>query len=157
MTNYWNKPGVPHRGWRAVDIVDRGAADAECEMCGQHEVRFLHLVEHPEHKSLRVGCVCAEKMTSDDSGQRKTELKHYRSQLARRQRFLAGTWKKITVVDDTHVLLQRKFMGNTAVIHCFTDGYSYISRKHLGRWKTTDDGQLIIDTILDDLFPLPLP
>jgi hypothetical protein len=154
--NYWNQPGVPHRGWRAVDIIDRGEADANCEMCGQSEVRFLHLVEHPAHTSLRVGCVCAEKMTADYSGQRKTELKQYRNQLTRRNRFLFGTWEKITNSKDTYTILQRRYSGAKIEIHCFRSGYYYVPHNH-GKALDTDDGQLVINTMLDDLFPLPLP
>lgn len=63
--NYWNHPGVPHKGWTYLGAQDTGSADHTCEMCGQKNIRFVHTVEHPEHEALEVGCDCAEKMSED--------------------------------------------------------------------------------------------
>lgn len=54
--NRWDQPGVPHKGWHCVDVVDLRAdvesADetdyATCQMCGNEKVRYVHVMEHPD-------------------------------------------------------------------------------------------------------------
>ena len=73
----WDQPGVPHKGWHCVDVVDLRAdgesADetdyATCQMCGNEKIRYVHIMEHPElDENFDVGCVCAEKMSGDTRG-----------------------------------------------------------------------------------------
>ena len=53
--NRWDQPGVPHKGWHCVDVVDLRAdgesADetdyATCQMCGNEKIRYVHIMEHP--------------------------------------------------------------------------------------------------------------
>ena len=70
--NRWDQPGVPHKGWHCVDVVDLRAdgesADetdyATCQMCGNEKIRYVHIMEHPDlNENFDVGCVCAEKMS----------------------------------------------------------------------------------------------
>ena len=72
--NRWDQPGVPHKGWHCVDVVDLRAdgesADetdyATCQMCGNEKIRYVHIMEHPDlDENFEVGCVCAEKMSDD--------------------------------------------------------------------------------------------
>jgi hypothetical protein len=74
MANYWKEPGIPHKGWILVDVIDvreEGQSEEEteyetCMMCGNERIRYVHLVEHKEvGDEFRVGCHCAEKMTND--------------------------------------------------------------------------------------------
>jgi hypothetical protein len=74
MPNYWNIPGVPHRGWSLENVEDiRADGQSEwdtdyetCMMCGHEKIRFVHIVSHTEYNGdMRVGCNCAEKMTND--------------------------------------------------------------------------------------------
>jgi hypothetical protein len=58
-TGKWTQAGVPHKGWTCVDIEDLGSPDHVCEMCEVQPVRYVHSMEHPNHETLRVGCVCA--------------------------------------------------------------------------------------------------
>ena len=52
--NRWDQPGVPHKGWHCVDVVDLRAdgesADetdyATCQMCGNEKIRYVHIMEH---------------------------------------------------------------------------------------------------------------
>ena len=52
----WDQPGVPHKGWHCVDVVDLRAngerADdtdyATCQMCGNEKIRYVHIMEHPD-------------------------------------------------------------------------------------------------------------
>ena len=75
--NRWDQPGVPHKGWHCVDVVDLRAdgesADetdyATCQMCGNEKIRYVHIMEHPDlDENFEVGCVCAEKMSDDYEG-----------------------------------------------------------------------------------------
>jgi hypothetical protein len=51
-----DQPGVPHKGWHCVDVVDLRAdgepADetdyATCQMCGNEKIRYVHIMEHPD-------------------------------------------------------------------------------------------------------------
>ncbi len=70
----WDQPGVPHKGWHCLDVVDLradgGPADetdyATCQMCGNEKIRYVHIMEHPDlDENFEVGCVCAEKMSDD--------------------------------------------------------------------------------------------
>ena len=73
----WDQPGVPHKGWHCLDVVDLradgGPADetdyATCQMCGNEKIRYVHIMEHPDlDENFEVGCVCAEKMSDDYEG-----------------------------------------------------------------------------------------
>lgn len=87
MPNYWKIQGVPHKGWRLIDVEDirvdgQSELDTEyecCMMCGHDKIRYVHIVCHDEtgHK-FRVGCNCAEKMTDDyvNPEQRERELRN---------------------------------------------------------------------------------
>ena len=90
--NLWNIPGVPHKGWEVVSVIDlRGDdpnADYEsCEMCGHERVRFVHMMKHPEFPNpLRVGSVCAGKMCEGyNASGRESDLKN---RAGRRKRWL---------------------------------------------------------------------
>lgn len=99
MGGLWDRPGIPHKGWKCVSVDDvRGdkrAEDtsyAECEMCGQHHVRFVHCMSHPSFEGvLAVGCTCAEKMSDDYTTPKKLET-HLRNRSARRANWLSRTW-----------------------------------------------------------------
>lgn len=101
MSNLWNKPDIPHKGWTCSDVFDVRANDEPpdevnyetCEMCGNERIRFVHLMRHPEHPTeLRVGCQCAEKMSGDYVTPKERE-KGLRSRAARREKWLTRKWK----------------------------------------------------------------
>lgn len=94
----WNKPGIPHRGWECVDVIDLKPGDHEpydpatCEMCGNESLRFVHVMEHPEYLGgLEVGCVCAEKMCKDYDGQARERRLVNRAK--RRAKWLTREWR----------------------------------------------------------------
>ena len=99
--NRWDQPGVPHKGWHCVDVVDLRAdgepADetdyATCQMCGNEKIRYVHIMEHPDlDETFDVGCVCAEKMSGDYEGPKRREAK-LRNRAARRTRWLQRKWR----------------------------------------------------------------
>lgn len=56
----WDRPDLPRKGWSNVDVEDMEEPCFECEFCRYPEVRFVHVMTHPEYRgALRVGCVCA--------------------------------------------------------------------------------------------------
>lgn len=75
----WSQPGVPHKGWTCIDEDIVEGDDLEtCEMCEWAEVRYVHVMTHPEWEGeLRVGCICAGHMQEDMAGaqRREAELK----------------------------------------------------------------------------------
>jgi hypothetical protein len=74
-----------HKGWTAIDAIDLGEPTGECEACGKVEVRYIHLLTHPEHSSIKVGCVCAGKLT-DDYVNPKAREKELRAKVSRKKR-----------------------------------------------------------------------
>lgn len=83
----WNKEGLPHKGWEYVDVVDLAEYTEpgdpipyeKCEMCGNENIRYAHIMRHPDlDGEIHVGCVCAEKMTDDyvNPQMRETALKN---------------------------------------------------------------------------------
>jgi len=102
MSNYWNTPGVPHRGWilsNVIDVREDGKSADEtdyevCMMCGNERIRYVHVLEHPDlDESYYVGCVCAEKMTNDyiNPGLREREL---RNKTNRRTNWIKRKWRE---------------------------------------------------------------
>lgn len=101
MGNLWDTPGVPHKGWRCVDSEDvrsdgQSVEDTSyetCEMCGQEQIRYVHLMEHDDYPvPLRVGCICAGKMTEDYGGTKRREAR-LRNRATRKTRWLRRKWK----------------------------------------------------------------
>ena len=97
----WNKEGIPHRGWRCINVEDLadlvdGTEEIpyeQCEMCGNERIRFVHLMQHPDYPlELRVGCVCAEKMSDDYVNPRKAE-DVLRKRASRRKNFNNKEWR----------------------------------------------------------------
>ena len=101
MSNLWKQQGIPHKGWTTVNVYDvreDGQSEDEtsyesCMMCGHEKIRFVHVMEHSDQEDgLRVGCVCAEKMSGDYVGPRQREAK-LRNRAARRTRWLLRKWR----------------------------------------------------------------
>ena len=65
----WDSAGIPHKGWKYLwceDVRDYGEDYETCEMCGNDQVRYIHVLTHPDYGGrIRVGCKCAEKMMND--------------------------------------------------------------------------------------------
>lgn len=97
----WNKEGIPHKGWHCIDVEDLadlvdGTEEIpyeQCEMCGNERIRFVHLMQHPDYPhELRVGCVCAEKISDDYVNPRKAE-DTLRKRASRRKNFNNKEWR----------------------------------------------------------------
>lgn len=97
--NRWDKPDIPHKGWRYEGMEDLGedAEDFEipyeqCEMCGKERIRYVHILSHPDYGEIRVGCDCASRMLDDyvNPQQREKDLKN---RMNRRRSFLRQSWQ----------------------------------------------------------------
>lgn len=97
----WNKEGIPHKGWRYVDVEDvcEGVVGDEervyeqCQMCTNERIRYVHILRHPEFDGeLRVGCDCASKMTEDYENPLQRE-KDLRNRANRKRNFLKQDWR----------------------------------------------------------------
>lgn len=101
MSNRWDKPGVPHKGWVCITVFDTRADGAsveaatynECQMCGNEKIRYVHVMRHSDYgEELQVGCQCAEKMSDDYLGPREKE-NALRGRASRRAKWLRRKWR----------------------------------------------------------------
>jgi len=88
-------PGVPHTGWRCIDIKDLGDRKPRlvCEMCEVVTIRYVHEMQHGDHPDiLYCGCVCAGQMEEDPDGARQREHL-FRKRQTRRKNWLSRRWR----------------------------------------------------------------
>jgi hypothetical protein len=75
-----------------VGIEDLDEPSELCGMCESIEIRYVHLMEHPDYPdTLGVGCICAERMEQDYVGPRLRE-KRLRSRAQRRANWARRVW-----------------------------------------------------------------
>lgn len=119
LNGKWSDPGVPHKGWRCIDLEDLGEGEsAICEMCEVREIRFVHRMEHSEYPdTLGCGCICAGHMEEDYTAAHERE-RQARSWSDRRRRFgisqrwrLLGNGGQYRVKDDYVVFVDRVASG----------------------------------------------
>jgi len=117
MSNYWKIPGIPHKGWRLIKVIDLGEESYSlssnnyetCMMCGHEDIRYVHLVSHTDvPNEFRVGCICAEKMTGDYVNPKQQETR-LRNRATRRQNWANLNWKwsrkgNLYIKKDEHIL-----------------------------------------------------
>jgi hypothetical protein len=119
----WDRPGIPRKGWSCLDVEDHEEPDFQCELCGYPEVRFVHVMEHPEFPGpLLVGCVCAGHMEGDYAAPRERE-REARNRAQRRQRWCRSTFWRTSAKGN----LWRKVGGVRVVI--------FPSPRGDGRWR----------------------
>ena len=116
--NLWKCEDVPHSGWTCVGVEDLGAPVGVCEMCGYQIIRYVHHMEHPEYRSLAVGCVCAGRMEGDMEGAKRREA-DFKNRQARHMNFLKRKWKRskkgneYLKIDGHIVVLYQNVKGKT--------------------------------------------
>lgn len=91
--NLWKREDVPHSGWSCVGVEDLGEPAGICEMCGYQIIRYVHQMEHPNYRSLAVGCVCAGRMEGDVAQAKRREAE-FKNKQTRRVNFFKRTWKQ---------------------------------------------------------------
>lgn len=119
MSNLWNIPNIPHKGWILQYVYDVRAncetiEETEyktCMMCNNERIRYVHVVYHQDSsEELEVGCICAEKMTNDYVTPKRRE-KELRNKANRKRNFISHQWKLskngnlFTKKDGHHLLI----------------------------------------------------
>jgi hypothetical protein len=126
----WSDRGIPHRGWRCIDIEDLGEPRMECEMCESQSIRYVHHMEHPAFPQvLAVGCVCAGHMEGNIAAARGREAS-MQSRIGKRKRWTTRKWK----------------VSNKGNPWIRADGYRVTVYKRGNGWATTvgsDDDSLV--------------
>lgn len=89
----WSVPGVPHIGWKNINMEDLGDDMKLCMMCESSEIRYAHHMEHPEYNgTLMVGCICAQHMEDNYKDAQKRE-KILKNVTRRRETWARKRWK----------------------------------------------------------------
>ena len=100
--NRWDKPDFPHKGWICIGMVDLGefaeTGDIEyesCEMCDKERIRYVHIMDHGDYGTIRVGSSCAAKMEGDYTNPKQRDIECQKLS-ARRSNFLKREWVRKT-------------------------------------------------------------
>ncbi len=129
--NLWLRDNVPKTGWQCVKITDLGKPVGICEMCGHQIIRYVHFMQHPDYRTLKVGCVCAGKMEGDIEKAKKRE-QELKNKEARRETFLKREWK---VSKNQNRYL--KIKDHLLVLYC---------NPKTKKWKYSIDGKFCDET-----------
>lgn len=131
----WSQPGVPHKGWRCIDIDDREESEHTCQMCESRAVRFVHYMEHDDYPEiLEVGCVCAGHMEEDLEGARRRD-RAMASRARKRARWVERQWR-VSVkgnewlrADGYRVVVYQKGSEWGATVASEDDGFVHHGRR----------------------------
>lgn len=140
----WEREGIPHKGWKEMGIEDLGedlesGDDVEyeqCEMCGQEKIRYVHILQHPNFNGeLRVGCVCAERMTDDYINPQKTE-RELKNRLNRKKNFMRREWQErnqgkyvLRYKGENITIMKSKFGAGWGVLYGGQSVFRYNNRR----------------------------
>lgn len=130
--NLWKREDVPHCGWSCVGVEDLGEPAGICEMCGYQIIRYVHQMEHPNYRSLAVGCVCAGKMEGDVAQAKRREAE-FKNKQSRRVNFFKRKWKQSRKGNE-----YLKIDGHVVVL------YHHVSGKSV--WKYSIDNTFCKET-----------
>lgn len=141
----WSEAGVPKKGWTCVGIEDLEEPSQLCEMCDSAEIRYAHIMEHPDYPgSLQVGCVCAEHMEEDYKRPRERE-KRLRNSARRRAAWPSRKWRTSRQgnlyinTDGFNLTVYRAGAGWTVRVQRRASGAAQIGRKS---YSTESDAKL---------------
>jgi len=117
----WSQRGVPQKGWTCIGFEDLGEPAAECEMCENQEIRYVHQMQHPDYPTiLDCGCVCAGRM-EENYAAASTRESDSKNLAQRRARWLKRKWKVSTNGND----------------YLKTDGFHIVVFARSGGWSGT--------------------
>lgn len=152
----WDQEGLPHKGWaeqKTIDLNPDGRADEAayetCEMCGNERIRFVHVMVHDAVPGpLRVGSVCAGKMTDDYEAARRRE-ERLRSRAGRQKRWLSRAWRQ-SQKGNPFINVD----GHNVGIHRTRGGWGYRIDDRFGTrsFASSDEAKL---ALFDELSPPP--
>lgn len=146
----YSSPEVPHKGWILQDVIDlrddHGIEQADyenCQFCDQERIRFVHLLRHSSYNGIiRVGCICACKLTDDYVNPKRRE-QEVRNHAARRQCFPLRNWKKTrhggkTIKLDGHRVTVGKKNGKYRIWINGNEGKLYFDDEKAAMLKAFD-------------------
>jgi hypothetical protein len=154
----WTTPGVPHSGWKCVDVEDTEEAEDKCEMCGNESIRYVHVMSHPDYpKRLQVGCVCAGHMEGD-ALKAKMRDGRLRGRSEKRLKFiLSPLWRstrnggeRIKRVGGTHVIYRTK---SGTFGHCTMSDIPGVGAQSFSK-RTYDCTRDAKEALFNELYPL---
>ena len=125
--NLWKREDVPHSGWSCTGVDDLGGPVGICQMCGYQIIRYAHQMEHPQYRSLSVGCVCAGRMEGDIAGAKQREAE-FKKRQSRRIHFFRRKWKMSKKGNE-----YLKIDGHVVVIYHITRG------NHIWKYSLDND------------------
>ena len=105
----------PRGGWDYLGEHDLGDLVGKCELCGT-EIRYVHLIDHPDWHPMEVGCDCCDKLTGTPEAS--DEEKRRRNEASRRRTFVRS--RKWEDRDGVHT---REFAGVRIEILTDEDGF----------------------------------
>jgi hypothetical protein len=145
---HWNKEGIPHKGWRYVDVEDLAESTPagekiryeQCQMCNYEKIRYVHILIHPDYDGeIRVGRDCACKMTDNYTDPELRE-RTLRNKLSRRQNFLRQDWQPNPKSGN----LVLRYLGEHITIFQRSPRLNYVVAYH-GRFEDRYCGREIYD------------
>jgi hypothetical protein len=151
----WNKNDIPRKGWSCIEVYDNDSDYHVCEMCGNTQVRYVHVMRRRDKKTgkllrLLVGCVCAEHMAKDYVGPKDYETRLSGNAEKRRRLIESPQWC-ITVKGNYRI----NRLGVIHVVFFTAGGYKFISdvdgRKYFSeRYATYDEA---VAALAEYLYP----
>lgn len=117
-------------------------------MCGNETVRYIHIVTHAAGHELRVGCICAGKLSDDYEGARARE-RDLVNRSARREKWLSRRWR-VSAKGNSYL----KAKGHRVVIFAVGKrwGASVDGHASPNTWPSQDAAKL---KAFDHLWPAP--
>lgn len=144
----WNRPDIPHKGWRYVGIEDLGdripsneeIPYEQCDMCGNDKIRYIHILEHPNYPHvLHVGCDCASNMVAGYVNPRENE-RNLKNRSNRKENFLRQPWAQHPI--SGNYILRYKGEIVTIMKSKYNNGLGVVYRGQ-SIWKY--NGNIILD------------
>lgn len=121
--------------WRLVQVVDLWVATHDCEHCRNERVRYVHVLSHSQLGELRVGCVCAGKLTGDAAGAAQRERS------ARNEAKRYDTWaapEHWAIESDRHTRPGRhQHWDYMAMVYQVPDGWRWMLVYSGGKFRGT--------------------
>jgi hypothetical protein len=115
----WSASNVPHKGWKCIADQDLGEPAETCEMCESSEIRYVHVMQHPDYPEvLRCGRICAGHMENDYVAAENRE-RTLQNRAARRANWLQRKWR---------VSAKGNWFLNT-------DGFNIVVYPKAGKWR----------------------
>jgi len=127
-------PGCPRTNWswlRCIDLKEDEGLDFEdyedCEYCGQEKIRFVHALSHSDWPGvIRVGQVCAARMTAVSPAELEEAEAILRNRSQRRQRFPRLKSWRVSAKGNQHI----DYLGEHVIVMKRSAGYALkIGRK----------------------------